>query len=233
VYAYLNDLGVKFHQYIPCVEFETTGELTPFAITGDEWGTFLCDLFDVWYPNDTRTVSVRHFDSVVNFMVDGVYTSCTAAGTCCQYFVVETTGDIYPCDFFVEKSLLLGNVHNVDWPTLQQSAPYQAFGCQKTQWNPACQSCEFLDYCSGDCLKHRLYNGNLPANLSALCTGWKKFYSHTLDDFKKLSLSLINERKQYGYPSARQTQGLFPDKTLGRNDPCFCGSGKKFKKCHG
>jgi SEC-C motif len=20
---------------------------------------------------------------------------------------------------------------------------------------------------------------------------------------------------------------------LGRNDPCFCGSGKKFKKCHG
>ncbi|MBI4709265.1 MAG: SEC-C domain-containing protein [Candidatus Portnoybacteria bacterium] len=23
------------------------------------------------------------------------------------------------------------------------------------------------------------------------------------------------------------------DKTLGRNDPCWCGSGKKFKKCHG
>jgi uncharacterized protein YecA (UPF0149 family) len=20
---------------------------------------------------------------------------------------------------------------------------------------------------------------------------------------------------------------------LGRNDPCFCGSGKKYKKCHG
>jgi preprotein translocase subunit SecA len=20
---------------------------------------------------------------------------------------------------------------------------------------------------------------------------------------------------------------------LGRNDPCWCGSGKKFKKCHG
>jgi uncharacterized protein YecA (UPF0149 family) len=20
---------------------------------------------------------------------------------------------------------------------------------------------------------------------------------------------------------------------VGRNDPCFCGSGKKFKKCHG
>jgi preprotein translocase subunit SecA len=24
-----------------------------------------------------------------------------------------------------------------------------------------------------------------------------------------------------------------PDKKLGRNDPCHCGSGKKFKQCHG
>lgn len=23
------------------------------------------------------------------------------------------------------------------------------------------------------------------------------------------------------------------DKKLGRNDPCHCGSGQKFKKCHG
>jgi preprotein translocase subunit SecA len=22
-------------------------------------------------------------------------------------------------------------------------------------------------------------------------------------------------------------------KDVGRNDPCWCGSGKKFKKCHG
>jgi preprotein translocase subunit SecA len=24
-----------------------------------------------------------------------------------------------------------------------------------------------------------------------------------------------------------------PEHQLGRNDPCWCGSGKKFKKCHG
>lgn len=28
-------------------------------------------------------------------------------------------------------------------------------------------------------------------------------------------------------------QGAAPSKKLGRNDPCWCGSGKKFKKCHG
>ena len=27
--------------------------------------------------------------------------------------------------------------------------------------------------------------------------------------------------------------GVAPQKEVGRNDPCYCGSGKKFKKCHG
>ncbi len=33
--------------------------------------------------------------------------------------------------------------------------------------------------------------------------------------------------------SAPTTQLSNPHKNVGRNDPCWCGSGKKFKKCHG
>jgi preprotein translocase subunit SecA len=40
-----------------------------------------------------------------------------------------------------------------------------------------------------------------------------------------------------GVPSAQgaaaQTVQASPHEKLGRNDPCWCGSGKKFKKCHG
>jgi preprotein translocase subunit SecA len=38
-----------------------------------------------------------------------------------------------------------------------------------------------------------------------------------------------------GVPSAGgvQTVHASPHEKLGRNDPCWCGSGKKFKKCHG
>lgn len=233
VYTYLKkDLGVNFHQYIPCVEYLPNGQLAPFAITGEEWGTFLCDIFDAWYPNDTRTISVRHFDSIINFMVDGIYTSCNAAGTCCQYFVVETNGDVYPCDFFVQKPLLVGNVHGVNWSALQQGDVYTGFGNQKTNWNPLCKTCEYLPYCSGDCLKHRLYNDNPPENLSHLCAGWKKYYAHTLDTFKEIAFSIIEERQQHGFPP-RKVKGLYPDHSLGRNDTCYCGSGKKYKKCHG
>jgi preprotein translocase subunit SecA len=40
-----------------------------------------------------------------------------------------------------------------------------------------------------------------------------------------------------GVPSSAgvstQTVHASPEQKLGRNDPCWCGSGKKFKKCHG
>jgi preprotein translocase subunit SecA len=34
-------------------------------------------------------------------------------------------------------------------------------------------------------------------------------------------------------PEPVQQQPVRVDKTPGRNDPCFCGSGKKYKLCHG
>ena len=34
-------------------------------------------------------------------------------------------------------------------------------------------------------------------------------------------------------PTAVQTVHVSANEKLGRNDPCWCGSGKKFKKCHG
>jgi preprotein translocase subunit SecA len=36
-----------------------------------------------------------------------------------------------------------------------------------------------------------------------------------------------------GVPSATGVVQASPHEKLGRNDPCWCGSGKKFKKCHG
>jgi preprotein translocase subunit SecA len=34
-------------------------------------------------------------------------------------------------------------------------------------------------------------------------------------------------------PSRVEQRVLSEDEQIGRNDPCWCGSGKKFKKCHG
>lgn len=233
VYRYLTDLQIYHHQYIPCVEFNLGGQPRPFAISGEQWGTFLCGLFDEWIRNDTRKVSIRLFDSILGHMMDWQYRECIQGGRCDRYFLVEHNGDIYPCDFFVEPKKKLGNIMTNSWGELGGSGRYGSFGSQKADWNNRCKDCDFLRFCGGDCIKHRFYKDKNPGSLSWLCAGWKKFYHHSLPSFETIALSLLNER-QAVYPNHRRTHfRTLPPIVIGKKDFCFCGSGKKFKRCHG
>lgn len=239
VYRYLVEAGYLFHQYIPCVEFDDEGNLLPFAITGTEWGEFLCELFDEWYATGTTTVSIRHVDSILTKMVDGVNNVCVMGDNCCQYFVVEHNGDIYPCDFFVEESLKIGNVMDTPWEEALNSPVYREFGAQKAQWNAACETCEWLGLCGGDCLKHRVYAGNPPQTLGWLCAGWKQFLPYARERFETLAARVRRQRlREQQRMRRRQKMAPAPaptsrPHTVGRNDLCPCGSGRKFKKCCG
>lgn len=232
IYQYLCEHGILYHQYIECVEFDKAGRLQPFAITGEQWGDFLCAVFDEWFKHDTRKVSVRLFDSILAMMVDGVANVCAMGKDCRQYFVVEHNGDIYPCDFFVRPELKLGNIMTGSWPEFQESKIYREFGERKHRWNARCAECEFLRYCAGDCPKNRPTQGADPKQLSVLCSGWLQFYRHTIDRFKQLANEIRREREaQAAWPA--MPPGAFQNRKVGRNEPCPCGSGKKYKHCCG
>ena len=233
VYRYLVDKGFNYQQYIPCVEFDEHGEQLPFAINGAEWGEFLCELFDEWY-SDRYTVSIRHFDSLLFKMVDNVSNVCVLDRNCCQYFVVEYNGDIYPCDFFVEEQQKLGNIWNTPWETAINTDRYIAFGSQKSNWNSVCNSCQCLDLCNGDCLKHRVYGDHKPKNLSYLCQGWKQFNKHSNKRFEDLAAEIRRIRREEMAQAALTSRPVKQTtKPVGRNAPCPCGSGLKHKKCCG
>ena len=186
VYRYLVEQGFLYHQYIPCVEFDKDGNLSPFSISGQEWGRFLCELFDTWYPNDIHKVSIRHFDAMLNKLYNNSTTVCSMAEHCSQYFLVEYNGDIYPCDFYAQKDLRIGSVMDTTWQDALASPIYQNFGRRKSEWHANCQVCTYLERCMGDCLKHR---GNNPMNtvgISHLCEGWQRFYGHTALSFNTL-----------------------------------------------
>jgi len=195
IYHYLCDQGVLFHQYVECVEFDDEGRLQPFAITGKQWGNFLCAIFDEWFKHDTRRVSVRLFDSILAMMVDGVPNICAMGTDCRQYFVVEHNGDVYPCDFFVQPELKIGNILTGSWPEFQYSTLYRQFGERKRHWNVKCADCEFLRYCAGDCPKNRPSKGINPTQLSVLCPGWLTFYRHTIDRFRQMANRIHRERQ--------------------------------------
>jgi uncharacterized protein len=229
LYRYLAHQGHRFQQYIPCVAFDGNGTPLPYSLVPEIWGDFLCELFDNWYPHDVRRVSIRLFDSILTRLVDHVANVCSMGRTCCQYFLVEHNGDVYPCDFFVEPELRLGNIMENEWAELFHSPRYQAFGDCKSRWNPACDACPWLDFCAGDCPKHRYAGTRDPRQISFLCEGWKRFFAHTMPRFRQLADEIREERRAQTTmtPSKAGLSGI------GRNAPCPCGSGRKFKHCCG
>ena len=196
VYDYLVDgVGATFLQFIECVELDGEGRAAPYCVSAAEWGDFLCAVFDRWYAKDTRTVSVRLFDTVLAKLVTGRDICCTAGLDCRQYFVVEYNGDVYPCDFHVIPELRLGNILTNSWEEMACSEAFVRFGARKRETHAACGRCPHFFLCAGDCPKNRVGHRAGPADaLSYLCAGWKQFYDYTLPRFRKLAEQVRQER---------------------------------------
>lgn len=140
---------------------------------------------------------------------------------CGVYLVVEHNGDVFPCDFYVEESLNLGNIKENNLVELFNSQEQFCFGQKKAELPETCLTCQWLKYCRGGCPKERL-----AGNLNYFCKGLKEFYQHADRRFQLLATRWKHQQKM------DEQQQKKEDKP-GRNSPCSCGSGKKFKKCCG
>jgi uncharacterized protein len=195
LYRFLVDNGVLYHQYIPILELDRRGDPLPFSVDPRGWGEFLCALYEQWYP-DAGRVSIRLFDALLSHLVDGVPAICTMGKDCRQYLLVEHNGDVYPCDFFVQPDLLLGNIMEREWPELLRSELYREFGARKSRWNDLCSACPYLELCAGDCPKHRFGEAGDPSALSRLCAGWRLFFEATLPGFRRLARRIQRRRSR-------------------------------------
>lgn len=230
VYDYLVDQGIFYHQYIPCVEFDRTGHLMPYSLRPESWGEFLCTIFDHWSSDQTRRVSVRYFEALLQYFVTGDRIICHMGEKCNLYFMVEYNGDVYPCDFFAKSDLRLGNVQNDSWQDLLNVSKFIKFGKAKSSFHEDCCQCAYLQVCSGDCLKHRLNHGtHSPKQKSWLCSGYKLFFNHALPKLKGMAAEI---RQQMSFPEISAKNNSLAHK-VGRNHICPCGSGHKYKKCCG
>jgi len=200
VYRFLRENGCDYHQYIECVEFDESGCIQPYSISAEEWGDFLCGIFDEWVEADAGRVSVRLFDAVLACLIGEGPAICSMGHACGRYVVVEFNGDAYPCDFYVRKDLRIGNIETNEWKEIRGSPIFASFAAQKSDWSASCASCPYLPLCQGDCLKNRTPAANHPRTLSFLCQGWKKFYDHSLPKFMELAGQVAHNRNgsQYG-----------------------------------
>ena len=151
---------------------------------------------------------------------------CLHDGSCDAYVVLEHNGDVYPCDFFVEPGRRLGNVMTHGLKEMLNSAEQKDFGLMKKNIPSACSECIYLPHCRGGCVKDRTRDPS-DGGMNHFCGAYKMFFAHA-----DVKLKEITDRWRVKQES-RSRISPWDLKNTGRNDPCPCGSGLKFKKCCG
>jgi len=192
VFDFLVGLGVKFVQFIPCVEVDpATGKIADFSITPKQYGEFLCRLFDRWFEYGPRNLSIRDFDSMLSYYVTGRHSICTFDRQCSQYIVIEHTGDAFCCDFFVEPKWRLGNIFETPIEQLAASSKKRAFARAKKNLCNKCLVCRHLAVCRGGCMKDRApFDKENYGRESYFCESYKRFFEHAIPRFMQLAAEI-------------------------------------------
>lgn len=191
IYNFQKEAGLYFMQFIPILEpcRENPGKNAGYSVPAHEYGKFLCHLFDLWmedFRDGLPTTSIRNFESVFFNYCGFESPECTHQDECGSYLVIEHNGNTYPCDFFVEEELLLGNVNKDNLLDMLNSELQNNFGAVKKKRNPVCLECKWLSKCYGGCIKDRVKN---PADRRHLyfCESYKMFYEYTNERLTKLA----------------------------------------------
>jgi uncharacterized protein len=205
VFDFLTGLGVNFLQFIPCVEVDpVTGKIADFSVTPQQYGEFLCRLFDRWWEYGPLKLSIRDFDSLLSYYVMGRHTICTFDQQCSQYIVIEHTGDVFPCDFFVEPKWRLGNIIETPIEKLAASKKKRTFARAKRNLCNKCLVCRHLAICRGGCMKDRApFDKDNFGKESYYCEAYKPFLDHAGPRFMQLAAEINAQRAAQGQPPGR------------------------------
>lgn len=195
IYKWFRSQGIEYMQFIPLAEFHPDGTPMEFTVNGEEYGRFMCEIFDLWWP-ERRKVRVRFFDNLAESLAGMKPGSCTMHETCDSYVVVEYNGDIYPCDFFVEKEWKLGNITMDSWGEVSRRLKRYNFASKKTLGHPECQVCEYQSICHGGCPKSRHGQHRDFEDLDWFCQAYKMMFAKAVGPLRKEVEKLTGQSRE-------------------------------------
>ncbi len=221
-----------------------------------QFGKFLIEVFEEWVRRDVGRVFVQIFDQALSAWMDIEPSLCLFRRQCGRALAIEHNGDLYCCDHFVEPDWLLGNIHDCSIREMANSPRQRQFAQEKESGLPDyCINCEVRFACRGECPKNRiLATPEGEGGLNYLCEGYRMFFNH-IDPYMRMmseelhagraAANVMGRLKGKALAAAARPgensrmrgnisrPGRVPIKEIQRNDPCPCGSGRKFKKCCG
>jgi uncharacterized protein len=234
VYRFFKQIKAQYVEFLPLVEQQPDeeGAVSPRTVPAEAFGNFLCTIFDEWMRQDIGQVKVQIFEEAARTAFGLEHALCIFRKTCGDVPVIEHNGDLFSCDHFVNTEHRLGNIQKTLLIDLLESPAQRAFGQAKLDALPRhCRECEVLEMCHGGCPKDRiLRTPDGEAGLNYLCAGFKRFFTHCQPFVAELSALLGRQSLERPMLLAK-VGGAHAGPKVGRNDPCPCGSGRKYKNC--
>jgi uncharacterized protein len=251
IYRFLKDNGSAHMQFIPIVEriahevtrdglqliaadFDGAARVAPWTVEPRQFGRFLCTIFDEWVRKDAGRYFVQLFDVSLEMWAGLESSLCVFRRQCGAALAIEHCGDIYSCDHFVYPQNRLGNIMESPLESLVDSSQQHRFGeAKETSLPRYCRECDVRFACNGECPKHRFVTApDGEPGLNYLCVGYKMFFRHVDPYMRFMANELTIGRAPAGvmrWAAEQDAQAAFHKAS--RNDPCPCGSGRKFKNC--
>jgi uncharacterized protein len=251
-YLFLKRIGSGFIQFLPVVERidiqSDTGNLSlvepayngdttvsEWSVSGKDFGKFLIAIFDEWVRNDVAKYFIQLFDATFANYLGEMPGLCVFSETCGNALVMEHNGDLFSCDHYVFPEYFLGNISESPITGIVRSQQQFDFGIDKRNKLPQyCLRCDVRYACHGECPKHRFINTpDGKPGLNYLCAGYKMFFKHVEPYMEYMAKEFKNKRAPANVMTwiRNKDNQVVKPVTPERNDPCLCGSGKKFKNC--
>lgn len=210
-YRFFKENGCQFLQFTPIVERQTRHEdgrtlasladkneipLSEASVTPEQWGYFLCAIFDEWVRKDVGKIFVEIFDcTLANWM--GVSPGiCAYSKECGHAGVMEHNGDVYSCDHFVFPEYKLGNIRDYSLIDMLYGEQQQEFSRLKHSSLPRqCKECDMEFACHGECPKNRFMKDKYgDSGLNYLCPGYYHYYQHVAPYMDYMKQELMAQR---------------------------------------
>lgn len=213
VYQFLKDIGSRFLQFLPAVERISQSPsqaglqlclpddagpaaIADWSVQPEQFGRFMCDIFDHWVQHDVAQIFVQLFDVALENWLGLTPALCVFRETCGAALAVEHNGDVYSCDHFVNARYRLGNLLETPLGDLANTQRQVDFGLAKRDTLPRyCRECDVRFACHGECPKHRFaVTPDGEPGLNYLCAGYKQFFHHINPFMSFMANELRNRR---------------------------------------
>lgn len=210
-YRFFKENGCQFLQFTPIVERLTRHEdgrtlasladkdeisLSEASVAPEQWGYFLCAIFDEWVRKDVGKIFVEIFDcTLANWM--GISPGiCAYSKECGHAGVMEHNGDVYSCDHFVFPEYKLGNIRDHSLIDMLYGKQQQEFSRLKHSSLPRqCKECDMEFACHGECPKNRFMKDKYgDSGLNYLCPGYYHYYQHVAPYMDYMKQELMSQR---------------------------------------